>query len=85
MHTPTHTHAAAAAAASPPRARPPIGATRFVFQMEMCETRGLPKAIQDEVRKVQCCNYYGLFPEIHRAYITVDNHLYLWDYDHGTR
>jgi nuclear pore complex protein Nup155 len=53
--------------------------------MEMCETRGLPKAIQDEVRKVQCCNYYGLFPEIHRAYITVDNHLYLWDYDHGTR
>ena len=27
----------------------------------------------------------GIFPEINRCYVTVDNKLYLWDYHHTDR
>jgi len=29
---------------------------------------------------LQSMAFQGLFPEIHRAWVTVDNVLYIWDY-----
>ena len=32
---------------------------------------------------LECRCYMGLFPEIERAWITVDHRLFLWDYQDG--
>ncbi|KAG4305935.1 hypothetical protein PORY_000845 [Pneumocystis oryctolagi] len=43
----------------------------------------IPDAIFEQYNKTECYTQMGLFPEIQRAWITVDNRLYLWNYLNG--
>lgn len=40
----------------------------------------IPQSIADEYDRLECKSFVGLLPEINRAYITVDNKLFLWNY-----
>lgn len=42
--------------------------------------RPLPQTIVRAYSQLQSMSFQGLWPEIHRAWMTVDNVLYLWDY-----
>jgi Nup133 N terminal like len=47
------------------------------------EYRGVvpvPPQLTHAASRVECMSLSGLLPEIHHAWLTVDNHLYLWDY-----
>ena len=41
----------------------------------------MPNVIQEQYQTLQMASYMGIFPEISRVWVTVDNRLYLWDYD----
>jgi hypothetical protein len=41
----------------------------------------MPIAIQEQYHTLQMATYMGIFPEISRVWVTVDNRLYLWDYE----
>lgn len=41
----------------------------------------LPKFVFDEWGQLQARAFMGLFPEIERAWVTMDSRLYLWDYN----
>lgn len=43
----------------------------------------LPDCPLPQYTVLQCRCYMGLFPEIERAWITVDHRLFLWDYEDG--
>ncbi|KAG5438918.1 hypothetical protein PCANB_002248 [Pneumocystis canis] len=43
----------------------------------------IPDAIFEQYNRTECYTQMGLFPEIQRAWITVDNRLYLWNYLSG--
>lgn len=32
---------------------------------------------------MQCHCMMGLFPDIHRAWLTIDSDIYIWTYEHG--
>jgi len=40
----------------------------------------IPDALIEQYRALQYTSFMGLFPEIHRAWMTIDNQLYLWNY-----
>ena len=42
----------------------------------------LPREILSLYRQVHNASYMGLLPELGRAWITIDNRLYLWNYEH---
>jgi len=48
--------------------------------LEAVEGRSFPKGIQDAVAAAVCDVQMGLFPELSRAWIVVDNRLFLWNY-----
>jgi len=52
----------------------------FGSMMEQTDFLEIPASIQLHRSKATCASFMGLLPEIHRAFITVDNVLYLWDY-----
>ena len=39
-----------------------------------------PEAIHTDFSQVESASFMGILPEINRAWISVDNRLYLWDY-----
>ncbi|KAI9352014.1 Non-repetitive/WGA-negative nucleoporin C-terminal-domain-containing protein [Obelidium mucronatum] len=41
----------------------------------------LPDVLYEQYDFLQCRCFLGLFPEIHRAWITIDHQLFLWNYD----
>ncbi|KTW30323.1 hypothetical protein T552_00796 [Pneumocystis carinii B80] len=43
----------------------------------------IPDVIFEQYNRTECYTQMGLFPEIQRAWITVDNRLYLWNYLSG--
>ncbi|CAB3359481.1 Hypothetical predicted protein [Cloeon dipterum] len=43
----------------------------------------LPREISQHIRASHYHSKQGLFPEIHRAWMTIDSDLYLWSYDQG--
>jgi len=45
----------------------------------------LPEVIMQNFTLADRINYMGLFPEINRAWLTMDKKLYLWDYGHQER
>jgi len=45
----------------------------------------LPEVIMQNYKLANRLNYMGIFPEINRAWLTMDNKLYLWDYGHQER
>ncbi|TIB10278.1 hypothetical protein E3P92_02688 [Wallemia ichthyophaga] len=47
------------------------------------KTIHLPDSLFEQYNRLQCRCFMGLFPDIDRAWITIDNKLYLWDYVDG--
>jgi nuclear pore complex protein Nup155 len=43
----------------------------------------VPEALFNHFQTTSAQTLLGLFPEIDRAWITVDEKLFLWDYTHG--
>lgn len=43
----------------------------------------LPPALVEAYRTLTCSCFMGLLPEIRRAWVTVDNKLFLWNHDEG--
>jgi len=43
----------------------------------------IPVALLEEYNFLECKSFMGLFPEINRAWVTIDNRLYLWNYEEG--
>ncbi|XP_059474658.1 nuclear pore complex protein Nup154 [Neocloeon triangulifer] len=43
----------------------------------------LPREISQHIRASHYHSKQGLFPDIHRAWMTIDSDLYLWSYDQG--
>jgi len=52
-------------------------------RLQLRRTVPIPQAIIDEYDQLSCKSFVGLFPEIARAYITIDNKLFLWNYHDG--
>ena len=52
-----------------------------MFQLECESFIEMPRVIQEQYQTLQMATYMGIFPEISRVWVTVDNRLYLWDYD----
>ncbi len=59
-------------------------ATKASARLDVRHTVPFPKAILDELSTVSFGTRGGLLPEIGRAYITIDEKLFLWDYQRGT-
>lgn len=49
----------------------------FVFQQSVV----FPEVILEKYESLQCRCFVGMFPEIERAWISIDQHLYLWNYE----
>jgi nuclear pore complex protein Nup155 len=43
----------------------------------------IPEALFNHFRTASTQTVLGLFPELDRAWITVDEKLFIWDYQHG--
>ncbi|KAJ2999981.1 hypothetical protein HDV02_001238 [Globomyces sp. JEL0801] len=41
----------------------------------------LPDRMEQQFNSLQISSFMGIFPEINRVWLTVDNHLYLWNYE----
>ena len=50
-------------------------------QLVLTRQLTLPTSITAEYDNVECQSFAGLLPAIHRAYVTIDNRLYLWNID----
>ena len=48
----------------------------WLSKVETRDYRAIPRAIRE--LEVECDSFSGLFPEINRAWIVVDNKLFLW-------
>jgi len=44
----------------------------------------LPDALFEQYDSLQCKCFMGLFPEINRAWITIDHRLFLWNFEDGS-
>ena len=44
----------------------------------------LPDALFEQYDMLECKCFMGLFPEIHRAWLTIDHRLFLWNYEDGS-
>ncbi|KAL1505828.1 hypothetical protein ABEB36_005300 [Hypothenemus hampei] len=53
-------------------------------QIRNTSTVPLPPEIIDHFSHVQCHCMMGLFPEINRAWLTVDSDIYIWTYEQNT-
>ena len=51
--------------------------------LQSVDCRSIPRAIRNLYSHVECEMFMGLFPEIARAWITIDNRLFLWNYYKG--
>ncbi|KAK9481221.1 Nup133 N terminal like-domain-containing protein [Lipomyces japonicus] len=61
---------------------PTPGASAWV-PFERSKTVNIPDIIFEQYNKTECYTRMGLFPQIKRAWITVDNRLYFWNYSNG--
>jgi hypothetical protein len=55
--------------------------TQWPPLLSVVQHRQLPSVVEERVHSRQVFSLCGLFPEIHRAWATVDNALFLWRYD----
>ncbi|KAI8363798.1 Nup133 N terminal like-domain-containing protein [Choanephora cucurbitarum] len=65
------------AATSSTYALPLINSEREFSEIGKINT---PAHLYDRIANVQCRTFSGIFPQISRAWLTIDNILYLWDY-----
>lgn len=59
-------------------------ATNNMTQMKTLKTVPLPPEIMEHFGHVQCHCMMGLFPEINRAWLTVDSDIYVWTYEENS-
>lgn len=50
------------------------------YQIEHVNFIPMPTKLREHLNRVETCHYMGIFPEIDRVWVTVDNILYLWNY-----
>ncbi len=43
----------------------------------------IPGAIRSQFSRIECMSFMGILPEIGHAWLSVDNRLFLWDYERG--
>ncbi len=43
----------------------------------------IPGAIRSQLTRLECMSFMGLLPEIGHAWVSIDNRLFLWDYERG--
>ena len=43
----------------------------------------LPAELTEQFDRMQCNCMMGLFPEIERAYLTIDSDIFVWKYEDG--
>ncbi|KAJ3105701.1 hypothetical protein HDU97_007678 [Phlyctochytrium planicorne] len=58
--------------------KPMDASTKFVSREHSIP---LPDVLYEQYDLLQCRSFLGLFPEIQRAWITIDHRLFLWNYD----
>ncbi|KAF7285413.1 nuclear pore complex protein Nup154 [Rhynchophorus ferrugineus] len=58
--------------------------TNNIPQIKTLNSVPLPPEIVDHFSHVQCHCMMGLFPEINRAWLTVDSDIYIWTYEENT-
>ncbi|EDQ93055.1 uncharacterized protein MONBRDRAFT_22425 [Monosiga brevicollis MX1] len=44
----------------------------------------LDPELVDQIQQAQAQSLTGIFPEVNRAWLTVDSHIYIWDFDDGS-
>ncbi|GBG24052.1 Cys-Gly metallodipeptidase dug1 [Hondaea fermentalgiana] len=60
---------------------PGVGATvNWLPSVEAVDCCPIPRAIRTLYSQIECEMFMGLFHEINRAWITIDNRLFLWNY-----
>ncbi|KAH0999149.1 hypothetical protein HUJ04_005994 [Dendroctonus ponderosae] len=60
------------------------GTLNSLSQVKNINNIPLPAEIVDHFSHVQCHCMMGLFPEINRAWLTVDSDIYIWTYEENT-
>ena len=65
------------------RKRLPNSQNQWQPHLQSVDCRTIPRAIRNLYSHVECEMFMGLFPEIARAWITIDNRLFLWNYYKG--
>ncbi len=43
----------------------------------------IPEAIRSQFMRLECMSFMGILPEIGHAWVSIDNRLFLWDYERG--
>ncbi|CAK9002340.1 Nuclear pore complex protein Nup155 (155 kDa nucleoporin) (Nucleoporin Nup155) [Durusdinium trenchii] len=60
---------------------PGVGlAAKWLPAVQVVDCRPVPRAIRSLYSQIECETFMGIFPEINRAWITIDNRLFLWNY-----
>jgi len=57
--------------------------TNWLPRLQSVDCTPVPQAIRSLYSQVECEMFMGLFPEINRAWISIDNKLFLWNYYEG--
>ncbi|KAG8264438.1 hypothetical protein J6590_011729 [Homalodisca vitripennis] len=55
-----------------------------ITQLRTMNKVPLPPEIMEHFGHMQCQCMMGVFPEINRAWLTIDSDIYIWDFEHGT-
>lgn len=61
-----------------------LASVNNIPQIKLNKTVPVPLEIMDQCGNVQCHCMMGLFPEIGRAWLTVDSDIYVWTYEENT-
>ncbi|XP_068150657.1 nuclear pore complex protein Nup154 [Drosophila tropicalis] len=59
----------------------PSNDTHNLQQMRTVTKSGIPTEILEHFKHIKCHCTMGLFPEIGRAWLTIDSEIYIWTYD----
>ncbi|XP_046996559.1 nuclear pore complex protein Nup155 [Schistocerca americana] len=63
---------------------PSIEGLSSVKQIKSINKVPLPREVMEHFGHMQCNCMMGLFPEIGRAWLTIDSDIYVWTYEHGS-
>lgn len=55
-----------------------------INQLKIINKVPLPPEVMEHFGSMQCHYTMGLFPEINRAWLTIDSDIYVWTYEHGS-
>lgn len=67
-----------------PSIMPYQGPSTHMIEMLSLAKVPLPQEIMENFNHMQCNCMMGLFPEINRAWLTIDSDIYVWTYDQGS-